>query len=76
MTELRLLMPSHDKNIWDCGYFHSNNGIVIIDGDELRFKFKVKEGDIYSFWISKSKSGGYLGAGGIGKKTYIDEDNK
>lgn len=189
---------SHDKNSWDCGYIHSNNGIVIIDGDELRFyytgfkgdetkigleaqydgmysnasmgvatlrrdgfcsmnaygyegelitekvkfngeylfinadcrygsikialldeagneipgyitqefdeikrngtrilcswknnptvkikdnvrfKFTVKEGALYSFWVSKKntgESGGYLGAGEIGKKKYIDEEN-
>ncbi len=189
---------SHDKNQWDCGYIHSNNGIVIIDGDELRFyytgfkgdesktslepqydgmysnasmgiatlrrdgfcsmnaygyegelitekmkfdgeylfinadsrygsikialideecneipgytaqefndvkqngtkilcswennttikikenvrfKFTVKDGALYSFWVSKKstgESGGYLGAGEIGKKTYIDEEN-
>lgn len=30
---------SYDKNKWDCGYIRSNNGIVIIDGDELRFYY-------------------------------------
>ena len=42
---------------------------------KVRFKFYLKNGSFYSFWISPDKSGasyGYVGAGGPGLKGNID----
>lgn len=54
-----------------------NNPTIKIK-ENVRFKFTVKDGALYAFWVSKKntgESGGYLGSGEIGKKTYIDEEN-
>ena len=46
-----------------------------LSGKSVRFRFHLKNGDLYSFWVSPDKSGasyGYVGAGGPGYSGSID----
>jgi len=43
--------------------------IVIQHGKAVRFRFTLRQGALYSFWVSKDESGrsdGYVGGGGPG----------
>ena len=45
-------------------------------GKPLRFRFRLKNGKLYAFWVSadaKGASGGYVGAGGPGFEGPIDQ---
>jgi len=44
-------------------------------GQPVRFRFHLKNGDLYAFWVSPEKSGashGYVGAGGPGFESTVD----
>lgn len=51
------------------------DGLSRLAGKAVRFHFKLNNGSLYSFWVSKDDSGrsdGYLGAGGPGYLGVID----
>ena len=44
-------------------------------GTRVRFRFYLKNGNLYSFWVSPDDSGasyGYIGAGGPGYRGWVD----
>lgn len=46
-----------------------------LSGQPVRFRFHLRQGRLYSFWVSPDKSGashGYVGAGGPGFESSID----
>jgi len=51
----------------------NNNKLSALKGKNIKIKFYLESGDIYSFWISKTidgKSYGYTGGGGAGYSKY------
>ena len=49
--------------------------LAALRGREVRFCFRVRQGDLYAFWVSKwrtGESGGYLAGGGPGYAGLID----
>lgn len=54
----------------------NNADLSSLAGKNVRFKFHLRNGKIYSFWVSPDESGasyGYLGAGGPGYDGVIDD---
>jgi len=63
-------------------HWKNSKDLSILAGETVRFRFYLKNGDLFSFWVSPEKSGasyGYLAAGGpgytgerddIGRKAY------
>ena len=48
-------------------------------GEEVRFRFKLKNGDLYAFWVSPSTNGesnGYVAGGGPGYTSNKDTEGK
>ena len=46
-----------------------------LSGKTVRFRFELKDGDLFSFWVSPDKSGashGYVAAGGPGFTSSLD----
>ena len=46
---------------------------------EVRFRFKLKNGDLYAFWVSPSTNGesnGYVAGGGPGYTSNKDTEGK
>ena len=44
-------------------------------GEPIRFRFHLRSGELYSFWVSPDASGashGYVGAGGPGYTSFVD----
>ena len=44
-------------------------------GEVVRFRFHLRLGELYSFWVSPDESGashGYVGAGGPGYTSFVD----
>lgn len=57
---------------WKCG-----DDLYALAGHRVRFRFTVKKGSLYSFWVSSSNSGasmGYTAAGGPGISGDRDTD--
>ena len=51
------------------------DSLAVLRGREVRFCFRVCQGDLYAFWVSKwrtGESGGYLAGGGPGYAGLID----
>ncbi len=49
--------------------------LSILNDKPVRFRFKVKNGKFYSFWVSRDDTGrsdGYIGGGGPGFSTNVD----
>ena len=57
--------------------WENNKDLSILDGKPVRLKFYLKDGDLYSFWISPWETGesrGYTAGGGPGlSSTGIDK---
>ena len=46
-----------------------------LSGEPVRFRFHLRLGEVYSFWVSPDESGashGYVGAGGPGYTSFVD----
>ena len=46
-----------------------------VAGEVVRFRFHLRLGELYSFWVSPDESGasfGYVGAGGPGYTSFVD----
>ena len=46
-----------------------------LSGEPARFRFHLRLGELYSFWVSPDESGashGYVGAGGPGYTSFVD----
>jgi len=59
---------SRDKTVAAVTWKAAAN-LAAVSGKPVRFRFRVKNGSIYSFWVSPDKSGashGYVAAGGPG----------
>lgn len=59
---------SSDKTLTQIIWKQSNDLSALI-GKQVRFRFHLKNGSLYAFWVSPDKSGashGYIGAGGPG----------
>ncbi len=49
--------------------------LASLGGKNVKFKFYLTDGSLYSFWVSPDKNGasnGYVAAGGIGFDSYKD----
>jgi hypothetical protein len=60
-------VPIHSDSTLHPVTWKSGNDLSALSGRILRFKFYLREGQLYSFWISpdlSGTSGGYQGAGG------------
>lgn len=56
--------------------WETREDLADLKGKEVRFRFELSRGSLYSFWVSPNQSGhsgGYLGAGGIGYSRPVDE---
>lgn len=56
-----------------------NKDIAVLKGKKVRFKFYLKNGSLYSFWVTPDKSGasyGYVAAGGPGLIGNLDTEGK
>ena len=50
-------------------------GLSSVAGRPVRFRFHLRLGELYSFWVSHDESGashGYVGAGGPGYTSFVD----
>ncbi len=57
-------------------YWNASNDLSSLSGQRVRFRFHLKNGHLYSFWVSPDESGashGYNGAGGPGFTNAKDE---
>jgi hypothetical protein len=55
------------------------NDLAVLKGKKVRFKFYLKNGSLYSFWVTPDKLGasyGYAGAGGPGLNGNKDTEGK
>ena len=46
-----------------------------VAGEPVKFRFHLRLGELYSFWVSPDESGashGYVGAGGPGYTSFVD----
>lgn len=65
---------SVDKTLWPVAWKGADD-LSKLSGQEVKFKFYLKYGQLYSFWISPDQSGasyGYVAAGGPGFTSNID----
>lgn len=56
--------------------WRSGRSLSDLAGQNVRFRFHLRNGDLFSFWVSRSErgeSGGYLAAGGPGFAGLVDE---
>jgi len=59
---------SNDKTLVQVNW-QENKDIAVLAGKPVRFRFHLRNGSLYAFWVSPDKSGashGYVGAGGPG----------
>ena len=59
--------------------FTDNQDLSKFIGQEVKFRFNLKKGKLYSFWVSPDKNGasyGYLGGGNPNVKGNIDTKGK
>jgi hypothetical protein len=50
--------------------------LTAVAGKPVQFRFKVREGSLFSFWVTRDPEGasfGYVGAGGPGFAGTIDD---
>ena len=51
-------------------------GLESKSGQRLRFRFTLTDGELYSFWVSRTEaghSGGFLGGGAFNRSAIIDD---
>lgn len=56
--------------------WNSKDDLSGLEGKPVRFRFHLTNGKLYSFWVSPDESGasyGYVGAGGPGFDTVVDD---
>lgn len=59
--------------------WNSISDLSSLAGEEVRFRFKLKNGDLYAFWVSPSTNGesnGYVAGGGPGYTSNKDTEGK
>ena len=59
---------SYDKTLVQVNW-KQNKDIAVLAGKPVRFRFHLRNGSLYAFWVSpdySGASGGYIGAGGPG----------
>lgn len=66
---------STDRTLWAVNWF-ADEDLGSIAETPVRFRFRLENGSLYSFWVSQDPSGasgGYVGAGGPGFTSSIDD---
>jgi len=69
---------NQDKTLLEVKWNGAEN-LSSLKGKNVKFRFHLRNGKLYSFWLSSSKNGassGYLGAGGSGYNGLIDTNIK
>ncbi len=64
-----------DRTIYPVSW-NGNHDLSALAGRKVRFRFYLKKGDIYAFWVSPDQGGasyGFTAAGGPGFKSAVDD---
>lgn len=72
--KINCLAFSGDSTITELKWKDGKN-LASLAGKVVRFRFEIKNGSLYAFWVSKDSSGlsdGYLAAGGAGYSGITD----
>jgi hypothetical protein len=67
--------PVRSDNTLQTVTWQGGESLARLSGQPVRFRFCLRDGDLYSFWVSPDKSGashGYVAAGGPGYTRSID----